>query len=69
MKKILLSKNLLEYKCYHCGIKEWNSKEISLQLEHINGINNDNRVENLTLLCPNCHSQTPTFAGKNKGKK
>lgn len=69
IKKILLSKNLLEYKCYHCDIKEWNSKEISLQLEHINGVNNDNRVENLTLLCPNCHSQTSTFAEKNKGSK
>lgn len=69
IKKILLSKKLLEYKCYHCGITEWNSKEISLQLEHINGVNNDNRVDNLTLLCPNCHSQTSTFAGKNKGKK
>jgi len=50
-------------------IKIVNSKEISLQLEHINGVNNDNRVENLTLLCPNCHSQTPTFAGRNKRKR
>ena len=41
-----------------------NSK-LTLQLDHINGINNDNRKENLRFLCPNCHSQTDTFAGRN----
>lgn len=57
-----------EFKCRDCEIgEEWNGKPLSLQLEHINGINNDNRIENLTLLCPNCHSQTDTFAGRNKG--
>lgn len=43
----------------------WNGELIPLELEHINGINNDNRLENLTLLCPNCHAQTPTYRGKN----
>ena len=43
-------------------------KKLSLQLDHINGINNDHRIENLRFLCPNCHSQTETYAGKNKGR-
>lgn len=53
-----------EYKCYRCGIDSYNDEPISLQLDHINGINNDNRINNLRFLCPNCHSQTPTFAGR-----
>lgn len=65
LKQRLLSKNLLENKCYICDNKgEWCDKKLSLQLDHINGINNDNRLENLRLLCPNCHSQTETFSGK-----
>lgn len=57
--------NLLEYKCSlcgNCGIH--NGAALSLQIDHINGISNDSRLENLRLLCPNCHSQTPTFSGK-----
>lgn len=65
LKQKLLSKNILENKCYICDNKgEWCGKKLSLQLDHINGINNDNRLENLRLLCPNCHSQTETFSGK-----
>lgn len=65
LKQKLLSKNILENKCYSCNNKgEWCGKKLSLQLDHINGINNDNRLENLRLLCPNCHSQTETFSGK-----
>lgn len=60
--------NLKEYKCSECGIFEWLGKELSLHIDHINGINNDNRLENLRFLCPNCHSQTDTYAGKSKGK-
>lgn len=69
LKERLIKANLLEYKCHKCGITEWQNKPISLQLDHINGINNDHRLENLRLLCPNCHSQTDTYAGKNKNKK
>lgn len=47
--------------CSECGIVDWNGAPISLHLDHINGINNDNRIENLRFLCPNCHSQTKTY--------
>jgi hypothetical protein len=67
----LLREGLLEVKCYaeDCGLTEWKGKPISLQLDHVNGNNFDHRIENLRLLCPNCHSQTETFAGKNKNKR
>jgi len=42
----------------------WQGRFLSLQVDHINGVNNDNRPENVRLVCPNCHSQTDTFAGK-----
>lgn len=65
VKKYIIRFKLIEYICKECGIRAlWNKKPISLQLEHINGIPNDNRLENLCFLCPNCHSQTSTFSGK-----
>jgi 5-methylcytosine-specific restriction endonuclease McrA len=70
LKKRLIEENFLENKCYICGSKpEWNGKELSMQLDHINGIYNDDRLENLRLLCPNCHSQTETFNGKKNVQK
>lgn len=66
LKRRLLKEGLLENKCYSCDLPPiWNGKVLSLQLEHKNGKNNDNRIQNLELLCPNCHSQTDTFAGRN----
>ena len=63
----LINEGYLEYKCACCGnTGQWLGKKLSLQLDHINGINNDHRIENLRFLCPNCHSQTNSFAGKNK---
>ena len=68
LKQRLVSEGLKEYKCECCGISTWLGKKISLQLHHINGINNDNRLSNLQLLCPNCHSQTENFPTKGKGR-
>lgn len=70
LKKKLLKYNIFEHKCYKCNLKEWNGLPIPIELDHINGINTDNRLENLIILCPNCHAQTPTYRGKNlKDKK
>lgn len=55
----------IEYKCNDCGITEWNNKKIVLELDHIDGDNRNNEPSNLRLLCPNCHSQTDNFRGRN----
>ena len=53
--------------CQECGISDWNGKPLTLEVDHIDGNHQNNSVTNLRLLCPNCHSQTPTFKAKNKG--
>ena len=58
-----------DYRCAVCGINEWRGKQLRLHIDHVNGISNDNRRENLRLLCPNCHSQTETYCGWNRRKK
>lgn len=69
LKKRLINENLIEDKCSDCGIgNEYNGKPITIQLHHINGNRKDNRVENLQMLCPNCHSQTDNFCFKNSIK-
>lgn len=65
LKKRLLKAGLMVYQCRECGLSEWNGKPISLELEHRNGNSRDNRIENVELLCPNCHSQTTTWRGRN----
>ena len=67
LKTRLVKEGLKEYKCECCGISEWNGKPLTLQLHHINGIHNDNRLSNLQLLCPNCHSQTENFGTRGRG--
>lgn len=54
------------YQCAECNLTQWQGKALSLDLDHINGINSDNRFENLRFLCPNCHRQTSTWGNKHK---
>ena len=62
----ILKAGLLQYECENCGNQgEWNGKPLTLQLDHKNGDHSDHSLENLRFLCPNCHSQTETFSGKN----
>jgi hypothetical protein len=55
------------YRCAICSIAEWNNSKIVLELDHIDGNGTNNVESNLRCLCPNCHSQTPTYKAKNKG--
>lgn len=61
--RVLLEQN---NSCLWCGISEWRNQPIKLHLDHINGNRDDNSRYNLRCLCPNCHSQTETFCGRNK---
>jgi 5-methylcytosine-specific restriction endonuclease McrA len=68
IKSRLIKNGIWVNKCHNekCNIIDtWLDKPISLQLDHKNGNSNDNRMENLWLLCPNCHSQTQTYGGRN----
>lgn len=67
LKKRLIKDGSLKEICAICGMKnEWNGKKLVLVLDHINGINNDHRLENLRLVCPNCDSQTITFKARKR---
>lgn len=66
LKNKLLKEGYKECRCEKCGNTEWFGKPIPLELHHINGDNNDNRLENLQMLCPNCHAFTDNYGGKNQ---
>jgi hypothetical protein len=67
LKYRLLEEGLKEWRCEMCHRDTWNAKPIPLELDHVNGRREDNRLGNLRLLCPNCHAQTPTYRGRNIG--
>jgi|LakMenE18May11ns_1017448.scaffolds.fasta_scaffold9151463_1 5-methylcytosine-specific restriction endonuclease McrA len=70
IKKRVIEENMVEYECYTCKNKgEWMGQQLPLVLDHINGVNNDNRLENLRFLCSNCDSQLPTYKNRRGNKK
>ena len=69
LKKRILDDNLIKHECQICGQEpRWQGKPMPLILDHKNGINNDNRLENLRFICGHCDSQLPTYKSKNKGR-
>lgn len=67
LKRRILKAGLLEVTCALCGLgPKWQGEPLTLRIDHINGVRNDHRLENLRLLCPNCDSQTDTFCGRNR---
>jgi HNH endonuclease len=62
----LIGEGIKQDRCEMCGLTEWRGRPLSMALHHINGDGRDNRLENLQLLCPNCHSQTDNFSARGR---
>lgn len=70
LKRRIIEDGLVEYVCAVCGRDpEWQGEPLVLILDHINGANDDHRIENLRFVCPNCDSQLPTFSGRNARRR
>lgn len=66
LKQRLIAKGLKKNECEECGVNSWQGKPLTCQLDHVDGDNTNHRWENLRILCPNCHSQTPTWGAKKR---
>ena len=66
LKQRLIAEGRKENRCERCGISEWLGDGLNMEIHHVNGNGKDNREENLRMLCPNCHAQTPNWGGRNR---
>jgi len=69
LKNRLLKDGIIVNECNICGINQWNNKPVNLELDHVDGNRTNHLLQNLRLLCPNCHSQTDTYRSKNRANK
>ena len=65
LKNRLLNQGILQNKCQVCGISNWNGKDLNMELDHIDGNRTNHKIQNLRMICPNCHAQTETYRSKN----
>jgi 5-methylcytosine-specific restriction endonuclease McrA len=65
LKRRLINENIFAATCVVCGLADWMGTSIPLELDHIDGVRDNNSIENLRLICPNCHAHTPTYRGRN----
>jgi len=66
LRKKLIDSGIKKNECEECGLSSWRGKHISIELDHIDGNRTNHLLKNLKMLCPNCHSQTPTFRSKKR---